>query len=109
MMETPLVKELFEKFEAITIKVDDVECWSARQLQEILGYSKWDNFINVIEKAKTACIQSNNNVADHFADVGKMVDLGSITKRNRRYSFNTLCMLVQRVTRYYLEAFQHKR
>ena len=81
MMETPLVKELFEKFEAITIKVDDVECWSARQLQEILGYSKWDNFINVIEKAKTACIQSNNNVADHFADVGKMVDLGSGSQR----------------------------
>ena len=43
----------------------------------MLGYGKWDNFQNVISKAKTACEISNQNISDHFADVGKMVDIGS--------------------------------
>jgi DNA-damage-inducible protein D len=53
----------------------------ARDLQVLLGYTKWDNFGNVVEKAKTACENSGHDAADHFADVGKMVDLGSGSQR----------------------------
>ncbi|WP_255516424.1 BRO family protein [Luteimonas suaedae] len=50
-------------------------------MQYLLGYSKWDNFLNVVSKAKTACEVSGHVVPDHFADVGKMVDLGSGSQR----------------------------
>ncbi len=52
------------------------EFWYARELQIALEYEKWDNFKNVIDKAKEACANSENNTADHFADVGKMVHIG---------------------------------
>jgi len=58
-----------------------IEYWLARDLQYLLGYTKWDNFQNVISRAKTACKVSGHEVLDHFADVGKMVDLGSGSKR----------------------------
>jgi DNA-damage-inducible protein D len=58
-----------------------VEYWLARDLQHLLGYTKWDNFLGVFGKAKTACEVSGHVVADHFADVGKMVDLGSGSQR----------------------------
>ena len=48
-----------------------------------LEYSKWSNFEIVIQKAKTACKMSNYNVEDHFADVGKMVSIGSGAKRKQ--------------------------
>ena len=59
----------------------DVEFWLARDLQHLLGYTKWDNFLNVVSKAKTACEVSEHEILDHFADVGKMVDLGSGSQR----------------------------
>jgi len=52
------------------------EYWTARELQAVLEYTKWENFINVIDKAKESCENSKNTVADHFADVRKMVKLG---------------------------------
>lgn len=58
-----------------------VEYWLARDLQHLLGYGKWDNFQNVISKAKTACEVSGHEISDHFADVGKMVGLGSGSQR----------------------------
>lgn len=54
-----------------------IEFWLARDLQHLLGYSKWDNFQNAISKGKTACEVSDHDISDHFADVGKMVDIGS--------------------------------
>jgi len=54
-----------------------IEFWLARDLQHLLGYSKWENFLNVVSKAKTACEVSGHEVLDHFPDVGKMVDIGS--------------------------------
>jgi len=60
---------------------DGVEFWLARDLQYLLGYTKWDNFLKVVSKAKTACEVSGHPVEDHFADVGKMVDLGSGSQR----------------------------
>lgn len=53
--------------------VEGVECWSARDLQVLLGYSKWDNFTNVIEKAKEACKNSGQRTDDQFPEVGKLI------------------------------------
>ncbi len=60
---------------------DCTEYWLARDLQHLLGYAKWDNFQNAISKARTACEISGHQVSDHFADVSKMVDLGSGSQR----------------------------
>ena len=57
------------------------EYWFARELQNILEYIQWRRFENVINKAKIACKNSNIKIDDHFANVGKMVDIGSNTKR----------------------------
>lgn len=81
-MRTDLVHALTETFEGHAQQTDSgIEFWLARDLQHLLGYSKWDNFLNVVSKAKTACEVSGHPVADHFADVGKMVDLGSGSQR----------------------------
>lgn len=57
------------------------EYWSARELQKALEYIQWRRFENVIEKAKNACRNSKKRVDDHFAIIGKMVNIGSNTKR----------------------------
>lgn len=81
-MRADLVHALTETFEGHAQQTDSgIEFWLARDLQHLLGYSKWDNFLNVVSKAKTACEVSGHPVADHFADVGKMVDLGSGSQR----------------------------
>lgn len=76
-MKKEYIKELFEKFENACYDFDGIECWSARELQTILGYAKWDNFKNVIDKAKKSCEQAGEEIKNHFADIGKMVEIGS--------------------------------
>ena len=76
-MKKEIVVQLYSAFEQAALEVDGVECWSARELQTLLGYSKWENFANVINKAKIACENVGHNVSDHFPDVRKMVSLGS--------------------------------
>ena len=81
-MKTELVQSLTITFEAHAQQTEGgVEYWLARDIQHLLGYSKWDNFLNVVTKARTACEVSGHSVADHFAGVGKMVDLGSGSRR----------------------------
>lgn len=80
-MEKELIFALFVKFENACYYYNEIECWSAREIQEILGYSKWYNFLKVIDKAKKACENSGEKPSDHFADVGKMVFLGSSSQR----------------------------
>jgi len=81
-MKTDLIYNLTESFEAHAQETEGgIEFWLARDLQHLLGYSKWDNFLNVVSKAKTACEISEHTIKDHFADVGKMVDLGSGSQR----------------------------
>lgn len=81
-MKTEVVQSLTQTFEGHAQQTDTgTEYWLARDIQHLLGYAKWDNFLNVVSKAKTACEVSGHNVCDHFADVGKMVDLGSGSQR----------------------------
>ena len=75
-MKKEMILELFRKFEEACYLYQGLECWSARDLQEVLGYTKWDNFKNIIEKARTACDNAGVPVSDHFADVGKMIEIG---------------------------------
>jgi len=80
-MRKELIADLFRKFEAACYLYNGMECWSGQELQEILGYSKWDNFKNIIEKAKMSCEKAGVRIFDHFADMGKMVELGSKATR----------------------------
>ena len=54
-----------------------IEFWLARDLQHLLGYAEWRNFVAVVNKAITACEISGFSIPDHFVDVNKMVDIGS--------------------------------
>lgn len=76
-MKATEIKELFNQFEKAATTFDGVVCWSARDLYPILGYTQWRNFLNAIGKAKESCQNVNQNVQYHFADVSKMVQLGS--------------------------------
>lgn len=81
-MKIEIVKSLTDNFEAHSHQTEnEIEFWFARDLQHLLGYTKWDNFLNVVNKAKTACEVSDNIIIDHFADIGKMVQLGSGSQR----------------------------
>jgi DNA-damage-inducible protein D len=81
-MKTEQVQTLTLNFEAHAQQTESgVEYWLARDLQHLLGYAKWENFLNVVSKAKTACEVSGHQVPDHFPDVRKMVDLGSSSQR----------------------------
>lgn len=76
-MKNDMIHTLTDSFEGHAQKTENgVEYWLARDLQHLLGYGKWDNFQAVISKAKTACELSSHKIVDHFADVGKMINLG---------------------------------
>ena len=75
-MENNLVIKTEKIFEKIKhIDESGVEFWYARELMEILEYTKWGNFVKVISKAIEACKNSNINTSDHFADVGKTIKM----------------------------------
>jgi len=81
-MKKEVIKNLTDTFESYSYTTENgIEFWYARDLQHLLGYIKWDNFLKVINKAKTSCEASGNYISDHFADVGKMVKIGSGTER----------------------------
>ncbi len=80
-MKKELVQRLHKSFEDCAHEKDGVEYWLARELQALLGYTQWRNFETVIGKARIACETAGQAVADHFADVSKMVEIGSQTQR----------------------------
>lgn len=80
-MKSELIIELFDKFESAGYLHNNIECWSARELQEIFAYSKWDNFLRVIEKAKVSCNNAGEGISNHFADIGKMINLAKTAQR----------------------------
>lgn len=74
-MKSEDIKQLFAQFEQAACEVNQVECWSARELCKLLGYSLWQNFTKVIDKAKAACENVGQQGNDHFIDVNKTIDL----------------------------------
>jgi DNA-damage-inducible protein D len=74
-MKSDEIKNLFAQFESAAAEVEGIECWSARELQGLLGYNKWENFAKVIDKAKAACTNAGEEVNDHFPDVRKTIPM----------------------------------
>jgi len=79
-MESKQLKLLFQTLDDIRHQ-NGIDFWFARELFPLLGYSRWESFESVIERAKEACSNSGGNVKDHFQDVTKMVKLGSDARR----------------------------
>ena len=79
MSKIILKNSIFEDIKHID--EEGLEYWSARELQKVLGYKEWRKFNNIIGKAKTSCIKSGDNVLNHFVQLDKMVNIGSMTKR----------------------------
>ena len=76
-METQHVQTLTASFEGHAQQADNgVEFWLGRDLQALLGYTEWRNFLKTIAKAETACEVSGHHVTDHFVGVNKMIELG---------------------------------
>lgn len=72
-------EQVFEEIKHIN--KEDIEFWYARELQFVLQYTEWRNFLKIIEKAKTTCVTSENTLENHFVDVNKMVEIGSSAVR----------------------------
>ncbi len=80
-MKTELIIQLNKTFEESAYIENGVEYWMARDIQKLLDYTEWRNFLLVVNKAKTACLKSGQSISDHFVDVSKMVKLGSGSER----------------------------
>ncbi|WP_134345827.1 DNA damage-inducible protein D [Flavobacterium psychrophilum] len=75
-MKNEIIHTLTNNFESHANQTEEgIEFWLARDLQHLLGYTKWDNFVGVISKAKTACEISGEDIEHHFADVGKTIQM----------------------------------
>ena len=81
-MERKQIELYKNRFDEIIHEMDGVEFWYARELQKLLGYEQWRNFDLIIQKAKTSCESAGINALDHFAEVSKMVSIGSGAERS---------------------------
>jgi DNA-damage-inducible protein D len=80
-METSTINKLNKTFEESSYEQDGVEYWLGRELQVLLGYADWRNFLNTIEKAKESCKTTGEAILDHFVDVNKMVKIKKLERR----------------------------
>lgn len=76
-MKKETISKLTKSFEESAHIEQDIEFWMARDIQELLEYNEWRNFLQVINKAKIACETSRQPIENHFVDVNKMVVVGS--------------------------------
>ena len=83
-MDKKLVEALTSQLNSIVNQTNGVEFWYARELQEFLGYSRWENFETAIKRAMDSLVSTGGVVLDHFREVTKMVQLGSGSKREIR-------------------------
>lgn len=81
--EKSKLAELKEKFDSIinTEEKEKIEYWYARDLQVLLGYTQWRNFLEVMKKAMVSCESAGFTVSDHFAEVSKMIKLAKGAER----------------------------
>lgn len=82
-MEKETINKLSKTFEEYAYEQDGIDYWLARELQELLGYADWRNFLNAVEKAKESCKTIGEAVSDHFVDITKMVKIGSGAERKQ--------------------------
>lgn len=82
-MEKSTITKLNKSFEESAYEQDGIEYWLARELQELLGYADWRNFLNAVKKAKESCETTGEAISDHFVDVTKMVKIGSGAERKQ--------------------------
>jgi len=82
-MEKSTIIKLNKTFQESAYEQEGVEYWLARELQELLGYTDWRNFLNAIVKAKESCKATGEEELDHFVDVNKMVKIGSGAERKQ--------------------------
>ena len=82
-MEKETITKLSKSFEEYAYEQDGIDYWLARELQELLGYADWRNFMNAVDKAKESCKTTGEAVSDHFVDVTKMVKIGSGAERKQ--------------------------
>jgi len=76
-----LIEQLFVRFEDIKQEQAGIEYWSARELQPLLGYNKWENFENAIRRAVEATRNSGYAINDHFLEARKMIKTGKGAQR----------------------------
>lgn len=80
-MEKGIITKLSQSFEEYAYEQDGVEYWLARELQELLGYADWRNFLNAVDKAKESCKTTGEAVSDHFVDVTKTIPMPKGAKK----------------------------
>lgn len=82
-MDQQNIQVLQMQFDSLAQSVPDenIEFWFARDLQEPLGYARWENFLTAIQRAIDSCKSTGYSADDHFRGVTKMVKLGSGAER----------------------------
>lgn len=74
-MKSQIIAKLNKSFEESAFEENGIEYWFGRDLQHLLEYTEWRNFLRVIDKAKTSCDKANQHVSDHFVDVNKTIPM----------------------------------